>query len=145
MQVLMRLLDIPLANVHGELEEILSLHKTALAYRPNWPFSWANVALTKSMLHQLDDEFDQALNRVMIHGPYESGVLLRVISTGIGNWSALSAGSRELIYQAVANSVELSSGTARNIRRQLERKEVVKEFCNQVPFHSERGHSLVCE
>ena len=57
--------------------------RQALETRPNFAFSWAELALLKSDINQVDEEFNKALQNAMRLGPWDREVLEYVTPLGL--------------------------------------------------------------
>lgn len=66
-------------------------HKTALTHRPQWPYSWANLALIKAHLQQFDNEFADAIINAETFGPWEIASNQAIAMAGLTGWRKISA------------------------------------------------------
>ena len=66
-------------------------HKTALKHRPQWPYSWANLALIKAHLQQFDNEFANAIINAEKFGPWEIASNQAIAMAGLTGWRKISA------------------------------------------------------
>ena len=66
-------------------------HKTALKHRPQWPYSWANLALIKAHLQQFDNEFADAIINAETFGPWEIASNQAIAMAGLTGWRKISA------------------------------------------------------
>jgi cytochrome c-type biogenesis protein CcmH/NrfG len=76
------------------------LHR-ALRERPTSPFAWANLALAKLYLGEVDSELLDALAHSGELGPWEPEVQQALAFVGLAVWRELGADGRALIVQAV--------------------------------------------
>lgn len=88
--------------------------RQALQQRPTSPFLWANLALTKLYLDEIDDELRTALRHADELGPWEPAVQQTVLLVGLAAWPALDPGLR----QTLARSVE--RGAVRNAQKMFD-------------------------
>lgn len=93
--------------------------RRALRQRPTSPFLWANLALAKLYLDEIDDEFFRALRHADELGPWEPTIQQMTVFAGLAAWGRLDPASR----QALAQSVERAG--AHNAARMYE---IVKKF-----------------
>ncbi len=93
--------------------------RQALLQRPTSPFLWANLALTKLYLDEIDGELVTALRHADELGPWEPAVQQTILFVGLAAWQALDPGAR----QALARTVE--RGALRNARKMFE---IVKSY-----------------
>lgn len=91
----------------------------ALVERPTSPFAWANLALSKLYLDELDDELFAALRHADELGPWEPEVQQSVLFVGLATWHKLDAAQRAAMVRTMA----------RAMRRDAPRvTEIVKSF-----------------
>ena len=93
--------------------------RRALAQRPTSPFLWANLALAKLYLDEIDDELLAALRHADELGPWDPSVQEKVLFVGLAVWPELDPGIR----QSLARSIE--RGGARNAQGMLK---IVKSY-----------------
>lgn len=93
--------------------------REALLLRPTSPFLWANLALSKLYLNQIDDELLTALRHANELGPWEPNVQQTVLFVGLAVWRDLDPELR----QALARTIE--RGASRNANKI---HEIVKSY-----------------
>ena len=93
--------------------------RQALLQRPTSPFLWANLALTKLYLDEIDSELLAALRHADELGPWEPTVQQTILFVGLAAWQDLDPGLR----QALARTIE--RGALRNARKVFE---IVKNY-----------------
>ena len=76
--------------------------RQALLQRPTSPFLWANLALTKLYLNEIDGELLAALRHADELGPWEPTVQQTTLFVGLAAWPELDHGRR----QALARTIE---------------------------------------
>lgn len=86
--------------------------REGLRQRPTSPFLWANLALAKLYLDELDAEFLAALTHADELGPWEPASQQVVLVAGLAAWDKLDAAQRRLVVGvvergAVRNSVKM--------------------------------------
>lgn len=89
------------------LESAATSYRSALAVRPLWPYSWANLLAVKDKLGQVDSEFSLAINRSVETGPWEPRVQLQVIRTGLRYWALLKVAERSLVQEKVQDALKI--------------------------------------
>lgn len=67
----------------------LDYYRRALHLRPAFAYYWANIAVVKSMLGEVDEEFYQAVDRSLVLGAWEPGVQLKIADATLGVWYLL--------------------------------------------------------
>jgi hypothetical protein len=101
--------------------------RQALLQRPTSPFLWANLALTKLYLNEIDAELLLALRRADELGPWEPTVQQTALFVGLAVWPKLDPD----LQQMLARTVE--RGARRNPQKMFE---IVKSY---------RRFDLVCD
>lgn len=81
-------------------------HDSAAQLRPQWPYTWANMALMKAYLAEFDDEFHQALLNAVQYGPWERSVHLTIAHIGAMSWTSLSAEQKSIIAANVSRGLK---------------------------------------
>ena len=93
--------------------------RLALRQRPTSPFLWANLALSKLYLDELDAEFLAALRNADELGRWEPTPQQAVLFAGLAAWERLDSGLRHAVGQT------LKRGAKRNAAKMFE---IVKSF-----------------
>lgn len=108
----------------------------ALRERPTSPYVWANLALSKLYLDEIDTEFLAALRNADDLGPWEPGSQQTVVFVGLAAWEKLDAGERQRILRS------LERGAVWNGEKMLQ---IVKSFgkleliCPMKGYHGKSG------
>ncbi len=76
--------------------------RRALEQRPTSPFLWANVARSKLLLDEIDDEFLKALRTANELGPWEPASQRSVLFSGLAAWGKLDAGLQRDLGAVIA-------------------------------------------
>ena len=114
-------------------------YREALRQRPTSPYLWANLALSKLYLDQIDSEFFTALRNANELGPWEPATQQTVLFLGLAAWEKLDPGLRQMV------SGVLERGAVHNSAKMLE---IVKSFgrleliCGMKDYHI--GGSAAC-
>lgn len=77
-----------------------------LIERPTSPFTWANLALSKLYLDELDDELFAALAHADELGPWEPVVQQSVIFVGLAAWHKLGPAQRAAMVRTLERAVQ---------------------------------------
>ena len=93
--------------------------RQALAQRPTSPFLWANLALAKLYLDEIDAEFFAALRHADALGPWEPIVQQMTVFVGLAAWQQLDPGLRQALVRT------LERGALRNAEKMAQ---IVKSF-----------------
>ena len=100
--------------------------REALRQRPASPFLWANLALSKLYLDELDEEFFAALTYADELGPWEPSTQQVALFAALAAWHRLGTGQRESVVRLVERGA---------LRNSLKIFEIVKSY---------RRFDLVC-
>lgn len=109
----MRASRIPL-EAHAAAREARARFRQALLQRPTSPFLWANLALSKLYLDEIDSEMLAALRHADELGPWEPSVQQTVLFVGLAVWPDLDPGMRQTLARAIER------GAARNTVKMYE-------------------------
>ena len=90
-------------------------HKQAIKLRPQWPYSWANLALMKSHLQQLDVEYLYAVNQAVRYGPWEISSNEALVQAGFNGWHKLTKNSQQITIGALERVYQQTPRTAREL------------------------------
>lgn len=110
--------------------------RAALRQRPTSPYLWANLALSKLYLDEIDAEFFAALRYADELGPWEPSTQQVVLFAGLAAWERLEAEQRESLARVVER------GSQRNALKMFE---IVKNFrridlvCGLSGYHAIAG------
>lgn len=83
------------------LRQSLAQYREAAAMRPGSPYVWANIAMLKARLNDMDFEFYGALERAGRLGPWEPQVQLAMVDTGMATWDWLAKPARGWVLGAL--------------------------------------------
>lgn len=75
--------------------------RQALHQRPTSPFLWANLALTKLYLDEIDAEFLTALRHADELGPWEPNTQQTILFVGLAAWRDLDPGLRRALARTI--------------------------------------------
>jgi len=75
--------------------------RRAILQRPTSPFLWANLALTKLYLDQIDGELFAALRQAEALGPWEPTVQQTALFVGLAAWRDLDPELRQALAQTI--------------------------------------------
>ncbi|EPJ56267.1 MAG: hypothetical protein OFPI_00570 [Osedax symbiont Rs2] len=100
-------------------------HKKAISLRPQWPYSWANLALMKSHLQQLDVEYLYAVNQAVLYGPWEIASNEAIVQAGFNGWRKLNINSRNMTTEALERVYQQAPKAARALLAHYSRQATV--------------------
>ena len=75
--------------------------REALLQRPTAPFLWANLALSKLYLDEIDDELFTALRHAGELGPWEPTIQQMTLFVGLAVWPQLDPGLRQGLVRTI--------------------------------------------
>lgn len=116
-------------TAHGSRLAALEAYRTAVALRPNWPYSWARLAHSKRYLQQFDEEFDQALTQAFQLGPWRIGVNRELAQIGFSAWAQLNERQRQATLESAQRSVSHSPGEAQRLFKVAHDTGTAQELC----------------
>ena len=93
----------PLAQ--RDLRQALEYQREAIQRRPGSPYTWANIALLKAPLPELDGEFERALRNAARLGPWEPQVQIALAEAGFRHWDALAPETRAALRANTARAL----------------------------------------
>ena len=88
--------------------------REALSQRPTSPFLWANLALAKLYLDEIDSEFFAALRYADMLGPWEPMVQQMTVFLGLAVWQHLDPAMRQALVRT------LERGAFRNAEKMVQ-------------------------
>lgn len=95
--------------------------RQALHQRPASAFLWANLALSKLYLDEVDSEFLAALRYANELGPWEPAAQQTVLFAGLAAWEKLDSGLRQqmtgVLERGASRNAEKMYAIARSFRR----------------------------
>ncbi len=89
-------------------KEAHSRFRQALLLRPTSPFLWANLALTKLYLNEIDSELLTALRHADELGPWEPTVQQTAVFVGLAVWQELDPERRQALVRAIERGARRS-------------------------------------
>lgn len=88
-------------EVRAIRERSLALFRESLQRRPTSAHAYANVALMKFRLGEIDQEFSRSLHEMLRRAPWEPQIQLIAIELGLASWQAISDSTRAAIRHAI--------------------------------------------
>ena len=99
--------------------------RLALVQRPTSPFLWANLALSKLYLDEIDNELFSALRHADELGPWEPSVQQTILFVGLAVWRDLDPGLRQTLQQTIRRGAARNSGKMFEIVKSYARFDLV--------------------
>ena len=99
--------------------------RRALQLRPTSPFLWANVARSKLLLDEIDDEFFRTLRYADELGPWEPATQRSVLFTGLATWGKLDSGLQQAVKGAIERGAKHDAPKMYEIVKSYRRFELV--------------------
>ena len=113
-------------------------HKQAIRLRPQWPYSWANLALMKSHLQQLDVEYLYAVNQAVRFGPWEISSNEALVQAGFNGWNKLTVNSRKITINALERIYQQEPKAARRLLEHFSKQTTVCPLLTVEKFSKDR-------
>ncbi len=89
----------------GSLVEItapaVALYQQSLRRRPQWPYTWARLALLKTYRGEFDAEYRAAIIQATHLGPWEPDVHIHIAEAGLSGWFTLDRPTRDAVVANV--------------------------------------------
>jgi len=105
-------------------------HRKASQLRPNWPYSWANMALIKSHLNQFDAGFIYSFNQAEKFGPWELSSNINIVQAGFNGWPFLSPKTQARVIKALERIHEQQPSKAKDLLSQYQLAEIICPLLN---------------
>lgn len=90
----------------------LEAYRRAVEIRPDWPYSWVQLATIKLRMLEFDEEFDAALSRSFETGPWLIAINSRLAEIGLVAWSRLDEAQQEQTLESARRTAEFSDESA---------------------------------
>jgi len=103
----------------------LDYYRAAIVRRPSWPHTWANLAVIKFRLVELDREFLTALERAAALGPWEPEVQKTVADLGLAAWDVLPEETRAQVRADIERGMRRQGETMVRLALRHRRADVV--------------------
>lgn len=87
------------------LNQSLENMKNSLALRPGWSDSWISIAMIKWRLGEIDDEFWQAIELAIKHGPYMPEINIGTSTIYFAFWSQLNLETRKIAIDQIERTM----------------------------------------
>ena len=107
-------------------------YREALRQRPTSPYLWANLALSKLYLDQIDSEFFTALRNANELGAWEPATQQTVLFLGLAVWEKPDPGLREMVYGVLERGAVHNSAKIIEIVKSFGRLELI---CGMKDYH----------
>ncbi len=82
-------------------------YKRAVAMRPTWPHAWANLAYSKMMCGEFDEEMEKAIRAALQYGPWDKGVQRKIAFVVFSSWDNVSDTTHDLLIASVKSHLLL--------------------------------------
>ena len=112
--------------------------KKALGQHPTSPFAWANLAMAKAYLGEIDAELFDALTRSAEFGPWEAPAQFTALLVGLGVWNQASPAQREMILAIRDRAVMRNADKVNEIAKGFNRLDLM---CDRKTGKSPGGRS----
>ncbi len=97
----------------------------ALLERPTTPFIWANLALSKLQLGEIDAELFQILRWADELGPWEPDVQNIVIEASLIGWAKMEPDQREAVVRTMLRGAQRDPGNIAKIAKRFNRLDLL--------------------
>ena len=107
------------------LAQALIYFRKSADLRPTSSYTWANIALVKYRLGQIDAEFFAAMHHALDFGPWEPGVQLIVADAGIGAWDKLDGDLRGRVSEDLRRTAVRQADALARIATEHRRMDII--------------------
>jgi len=97
----------------------------ALRERPTSPFLWANLALAKLYLDEVDDEFFNAFRHADEFGPWEPAIQQMTVFAGLAVWGQLNPELRQVLARTIERGALHNAGKVVEIVKKFRRFDLI--------------------
>ena len=127
--------DLPFGHPDAESSRraALAAYRQAVQARPDWPYSWTQLAYVKLRLGEFDSEFDEALERGFENGPWRLHVNRQLAEISLLGWPQLSPLQRQRGLESMRRATALSAGAGRQLHDLAQRLDRTAPFCAALP------------
>ncbi len=112
---------LPMAGISGAN---VNFHM-ALLQRPTSPVAWANLALTKHYLGEIDAQLFEALRRADELGPWEFEVQQMVLFISLANWGKLDAAQRTAAVRTLERAMQKNAEKVAKLMQSFNRLDLL--------------------
>ncbi|MDH3325364.1 MAG: tetratricopeptide repeat protein [Gammaproteobacteria bacterium] len=116
-------------SVITDLNTALDFYRLALLKRPAFAFYWANIAVIKSMLAEVDKEFYLAVDRALVLGAWEPGVQLKIADATLGVWYLLDENGWNKMIENIDRGLQVN---AKPILAMARKNKVLYQLCGKL-------------
>ena len=110
----------------NDYKTALDYYRRALHLRPAFAYYWANIAVVKSMLGEVDQEFYQAVDRSLALGAWEPGVQLKIADATLGVWYLLDENGWTMMLENVEKGLQSNPEAMMNLAKKYQ---VFRQLC----------------
>lgn len=104
-------------------------YRAAIAARPAWPATWAQLARTQLQQSQRDAEFTQTMDEALRQGPWRIDVTYPLAEIGLLAWPTLDVPQKTLTLKALQRAAAYSPGHAQRLYRLAQAQGLEQPFC----------------
>lgn len=120
----------------------LSALRLAVAARPTWPDSWAQLAHSKYTLGEFDDEFAHALEQANHWGPHRPGVQFELANIALRAWPNLSPTQRLTAFTSLRRAIDGGNNAASTLFALAQSRGLETVFCTNAAYDIDRVRKL---
>jgi len=107
----------------------LDYYRQALKKRPAFAFYWANIAVVKAILAEVDDEYYLALERALVLGAWEPGVQLKITDATLRVWYLLDDNGWK---KMLANIEKKLKSNPQAVMEKAKQYQVLNKLCGKL-------------
>ncbi|MDH5257316.1 MAG: hypothetical protein OEX07_04895, partial [Gammaproteobacteria bacterium] len=118
-----------LLQIDTDYRKALDYYRQALVKRPAFGFYWANIAVIKSILGEVDEEFYLSVDRSLVLGAWDPGVQLKIADATLSVWYLLND---EGWTKMISNIERGLTTNAKPIMNMAKRYQVINQVCGKL-------------
>ncbi|UTW10618.1 hypothetical protein [Marinobacterium rhizophilum] len=109
-------------------------YRVAVQARPDWPYTWVQLAYVKLRLQEFDAEFDTALARGFELGPWRIDANRWLAEIGLLAWPQLNSAQQAQTLESIRRTVAYSNAEARRLLTLAQGTGQQQLLCDALPF-----------
>lgn len=118
-----------LTKYNQYLQLAYKAHHKASQLRPQWPYSWANMALMKAKLQQYDAAFLYSIRQAIKYGPWEIASNQALVQAVFSGWKQISTPVKQQAIEALERIYQQDKQAARVL---LKHYQLTTDVCSKV-------------
>ena len=122
--------------------QAIRFYKKSLELRPTWSSAWINLALSKTLKMEFDDEVKTALLNTIKYGVWETDVFQKVIWISLANWENIPLTFQQQVKSLIKKTIDKKGQLPQYIQQIVTRfswQEELNKIIKEVVNHEEQS------